>query len=879
MAEFNPKVSQGNDPSYIGYSRETSGDQSLASLFSGVGSLFGKAVEAYDEDQKEKIQAEVSAGVEENNRDLLSVLGTTEEAENQDDEYFTPKLEEDGLEEGEEFSGDTNAADFNATPDGQAALANARTLTKAMREGKITDTDYWMRMTATAKKLKARYPGYSAIIDRQFQGITGAIPANAYAQAQRKEYNATLTQATQEEKEWRTYVRQNQQYLPPDYYTRIQEGNPYTQLEIQERVRGLKARDYQFKHDENQFNKRTREGNENKENAVGMASNKANIYVDQVLSDSTASFKDLQGMLTKAQQSGVTMTPQEKAIVSQKFNELRMKAEEGVLRLLREPWDDGKTTYYGVINDPSKIKGIVDGALMRIDNMKKYLDDGDFGILNATANYNKAIMQDATRKLLEAHNYYGLVNAAKELGGGDLLNQMFLDTDYRKIQDEAAKSFRDLALMKTVTGDTTSTEETLKKMREDQKAVGVPPGDIRRVARKHIDDKVKVLMSPDAPVESWQGAAVSLYGPKNRNMLSSVTSSQRHDLYMKMTSPLVTQRMVELGKTDPSVFSHYSNWTKKSFTDLFKDLANGVQEGVVYRENIDVGFDPGSSHFTVTTTKQGSARAVERASGNEGLLGGAIKGVEDGLEETSVTAIDKLNREIDNLKPILKAEGKDINEELDKLLHGMGINTEAPKAKTFMQKLRGAILNMINQETPGDGTTKPKPNPKLEKQGAQRTFMEYARAGQEPATAFLTRIRTEGNENVERLNPDFSDRLATMLQEAPAEVRNAVSVDSGYRSEEHQRRLWNAALAKYGSVRKARKWVAPPGHSYHGKGLAVDLKYASPQAREWIRDNAKKYGLHFPLANENWHIELAGSRKPKRKPTRTRIDLSRGQDT
>lgn len=104
-----------------------------------------------------------------------------------------------------------------------------------------------------------------------------------------------------------------------------------------------------------------------------------------------------------------------------------------------------------------------------------------------------------------------------------------------------------------------------------------------------------------------------------------------------------------------------------------------------------------------------------------------------------------------------------------------------------------------------------------------------------------------------------------MLQDAPEEVRNAVKVDSGYRSVEHQRKLWNAALAKYGSVRAARRWVAPPGHSYHGKGLAVDLKYASPDAREWIRDNAKKYGLHFPLSNENWHIEMAGSRKPKKR--------------
>lgn len=875
MAKFNPEVPETNDPSYLTYSNKTSGDQSLATLFSGLGDTFGKAVKAFDEDRQEAIKAEVSGGVEDVNQSLLQVLGTTEEAENQDEENYTPSTEE-----AEEFGGETNAADvaaFNATPDGRAAVENARRLTRARQDGRVTDVDYWMRMEAQAKKLKARYPGYSAIIDRQFQGITGAIPANAYVQAQRRQYNATLTQATKEEKEWRTYVKSNEQYLPPDYYTRIQQGNPYTQLEVQERVRRLKTRDYQFKTEENEHNRKVREGNANKEDSIGIASDKTGAYVDQIINDSIAPYKDLAPLLKKAQTDAKSLTPQEKAALTQKFGELRYAAEEGIEKILRDPWDDGKTTYYNMIDDPSKIKAIKEQALSRIDSIQKLISDNDFGILNSVSTYNKAIQSDATKKLLESHNYWGLVNAAKELGGGETLNQLFLNQKYVDMQSDAAKAFLDISLVKTVTGQTTSTEETIKKMRDDAKKVGVNANDQRRMFRQEIDNKVALLMSPEAPIQSWQAAATSLYGQKNRNFLSSVASAQRHDWYMKLTSPQVTARMQELGKTDPSVYNDYKAWAKKSFVDLNRDLAAGVQEGVVFRENIDIEYDPKSNHFGVTTTRQGANRAVERSSGSDSLVGSFIKGIEEGLEETSITAVDKLNRQIDNLKPILKEEGKDINEELAKLFHGMGINTDAPKAKTMFQKIRSSILKGMGQETPGgteDGKTKR--DPKADKSSSLSTFSQYARMGTQDATAFLTRVRTDGNENVEGLDPEFSSRLATMLQEAPEEVRQAVSVDSGYRSVEHQRRLWNAALTKYGSARKARRWVAPPGHSYHGKGLAVDLKYASPEAREWIRDNAKKYGLHFPLSNENWHIEMQGSRKPRK---RKRTPVRRTQET
>jgi hypothetical protein len=112
------------------------------------------------------------------------------------------------------------------------------------------------------------------------------------------------------------------------------------------------------------------------------------------------------------------------------------------------------------------------------------------------------------------------------------------------------------------------------------------------------------------------------------------------------------------------------------------------------------------------------------------------------------------------------------------------------------------------------------------------------------------------------LTDDFSQRLTKFILDARAQGID-LGVGSGYRSYEKQKRLWEQALKKYGSPEKARKWVAPPGGSFHNKGLAVDLnsngqflgKDANSKATEWAHANAKKYGLHFRMGHEPWHIE------------------------
>jgi D-alanyl-D-alanine carboxypeptidase len=81
-------------------------------------------------------------------------------------------------------------------------------------------------------------------------------------------------------------------------------------------------------------------------------------------------------------------------------------------------------------------------------------------------------------------------------------------------------------------------------------------------------------------------------------------------------------------------------------------------------------------------------------------------------------------------------------------------------------------------------------------------------------------------------------------------------VYSGFRPPWYQKRLFDQAVAKYGSVAKARKWVAPPGKSRHGrKGGqgAVDATLGGQL-------DGSSERLFRPMSWEEWHVQLAGTR-------------------
>jgi LAS superfamily LD-carboxypeptidase LdcB len=104
------------------------------------------------------------------------------------------------------------------------------------------------------------------------------------------------------------------------------------------------------------------------------------------------------------------------------------------------------------------------------------------------------------------------------------------------------------------------------------------------------------------------------------------------------------------------------------------------------------------------------------------------------------------------------------------------------------------------------------------------------------------------------LNPQLAEAVDTLIRASGG----SIYVVSGLRSTDRQAELWAAALEQYGSPEAADNWVAPPGHSMHERGLAVDLGGDMALVVRLIQQ--LDLPLWRPMSWEPWHFELTGSR-------------------
>jgi len=135
------------------------------------------------------------------------------------------------------------------------------------------------------------------------------------------------------------------------------------------------------------------------------------------------------------------------------------------------------------------------------------------------------------------------------------------------------------------------------------------------------------------------------------------------------------------------------------------------------------------------------------------------------------------------------------------------------------------------------------------------------------------RYRASGR--VVMLRRDAARAFKDMQAEAARAGVGLVPI-SGFRSVAYQERLFERAVARYGSRAEAARRVAPSGYSEHHTGEAVDIGnrdrgecdveacFARTRAYAWLRENARRFGfeLSFPKAGpvefEPWHWRFGG---------------------
>jgi hypothetical protein len=100
--------------------------------------------------------------------------------------------------------------------------------------------------------------------------------------------------------------------------------------------------------------------------------------------------------------------------------------------------------------------------------------------------------------------------------------------------------------------------------------------------------------------------------------------------------------------------------------------------------------------------------------------------------------------------------------------------------------------------------------------------------------------------------------LLSAVQKAAKDASRAgisIKITAGWRSTRYQQALLDDAIASYGSVDQARKWVNTPDKSTHVTANAVDI--GPTNADSWLSQHGSDYGLCQTYANEIWHFELA----------------------
>jgi D-alanyl-D-alanine carboxypeptidase len=106
---------------------------------------------------------------------------------------------------------------------------------------------------------------------------------------------------------------------------------------------------------------------------------------------------------------------------------------------------------------------------------------------------------------------------------------------------------------------------------------------------------------------------------------------------------------------------------------------------------------------------------------------------------------------------------------------------------------------------------------------------------------------------VTNLDSDLLHALRQAARDA-AKYKIRIVVNSGWRSPKYQEHLLHEAVSKFGSEKRAARWVATAEASFHVSGDAVDI--GPSKAAVWLSKRGSAYGLCRIYRNEPWHYEL-----------------------
>ena len=595
-------------------SRVPQSNDSLGTLFQGVGNALQNGLNAYDESTKVKIQMAADEAV---NGPNGAVAAATPDAQ----------------------------GNFPAA--GQAAISNIGTLKTALSQGTISQLTYDREVARSAKALRGSVPrGYGMFVDQALSSATGSSTANQQRQDEMAAADQAARAGNAEFDKMRTWIssNENNQYFYTDNVRAFVEGA--TGMKMEDVVNNptpqtfsvLQQGVFMQKGSVNQMELI----NKTIENTKKVNSFQGSIHVDQVLQNGFNRDVNIPyGKFLDAKAAAVAdgkVTGEE----PQQITNAWMVAKQGMISDLASSMIKNKI--------PEEERAAIMKQLTdQLDPIEKSLTDPDMGILNAVANDFKRGKTELAAHLWTISTASKKVQALAYNGyTPDMIKTiMGNDSDYTSLE----KNGQDL---KTIVAGMYSGKLTAPEA-FDKIDQFIPKDQQGQFNKDWLDKLTNVLNQDSKNPKDIATAAKNLFAAENDKLIASLPWERRLGIFQKLMSPKVVSQLVASGDVD--ALNTASRWGENQLKVISNKAQSNMIDGQKFRYRVNITFD--GQKFVASprtpTTKEFAYNGTPSIPLPWGGSLGDSKYTEDAKQ-----AVNDMNSFIGTMKPIWDAQHKDV---------------------------------------------------------------------------------------------------------------------------------------------------------------------------------------------------------------------------
>jgi hypothetical protein len=636
MATFNPDQNP-QSPDDTAASKGFKPNTAFADLFGAAGEIGVAAVNIKDQDNLIGIQKEVNQEIDQAT-DEWGVRGASTYETNIMNSKNVQPLPQDVARYGKE-------------------LALAR---KAHLNGGLRDSQFQARIDSMSRQIRARYPGYREEIDGIISKTLGLSTANDLRKSLMQEWAAEQASLDDATKAFNSYVvaADKAGALPADYYQREAAGNPYSQAETKAFVSARYLNDANVDRVKKQYEL---------EKASSDSSGRALAEVAQADMANTSQ-KVFSGAFT---------------VAGMKLPELQAKVQAGLLK----PWSPTETAeltanfakmeaslngqlwakvndpYYSKL-DPAQKKALVDQGMEQMKIIKEQVIGQQLGLINFSKTMNDTTIQDGLRVWSQENPLVYQSRIAKLYSDGSpVMDSLLLGN--KEMSSGINNALTQLMTINTMDPEKKSLQQIFQDAKAKQNGQLAP-----EIIKQTVANAAKGLLQKDVSLEAAQQFAKILFSEENQDFLGDFTQKSQTQLFDGLITPRMTERIQELAKSDPQIGVNYRNWVLNSFTSLFNQDIATINDLNQFGDTLQIKQDAATGLFKMEANPAGAGRSAQKL----GMPGGTLAQLYEGWANSQAKAsMDNLNKYIRQLKPIIEAEGGDVNEALTALFESQGV--------------------------------------------------------------------------------------------------------------------------------------------------------------------------------------------------------------